>query len=177
MFEKILIANRGEIALRIIRACREMGIPTVAVYSEADADSLHVRFADQEVCIGPPPSSQSYLDPARIISAAEVTDADAIHPGYGFLAENAHFAEVCEECKIKFIGPSPDTIRLMGDKAQAKRTMLSAGVSVIPGSNGSVSGIDEAIKIARKIKYPGIKKEAHRKVAKRNSPGTDNRPC
>lgn len=154
MFEKVLIANRGEIALRIIRACREMGIPTVAVYSEADADSLHVRFADQEVCIGPPPSSQSYLDPARIISAAEVTDADAIHPGYGFLAENAHFAEVCEQCKIRFIGPSPDTIRMMGDKAQAKRTMLSAGVSVIPGSNGIVSGIDEAIKIARKIKYP-----------------------
>ena len=154
MFEKVLIANRGEIALRIIRTCREMGIPTVAVYSEADADSLHVRFADQEVCIGPPPSSQSYLDPARIISAAEVTDADAIHPGYGFLAENAHFAEVCEQCKIRFIGPSPDTIRLMGDKAQAKRTMLSAGVSVIPGSNGIVSGIDEAIKIARKIKYP-----------------------
>ncbi len=160
MFEKVLIANRGEIALRIIRACREMGIPTVAVYSEADADSLHVRFADQEVCIGPPPSSQSYLDPARIISAAEVTDADAIHPGYGFLAENAHFAEVCEECKIKFIGPSPDTIRLMGDKAQAKRTMLSAGVSVIPGSNGIVSGIDEAIKIARKIKYPVMIKAA-----------------
>jgi len=160
VFEKVLIANRGEIALRIIRACREMGIPTVAVYSEADADSLHVRFADQEVCIGPPPSSQSYLDPARIISAAEVTDADAIHPGYGFLAENAHFAEVCEECKIKFIGPSPDTIRLMGDKAQAKRTMLSAGVSVIPGSNGIVSGIDEAIKIARKIKYPVMIKAA-----------------
>jgi len=160
VFEKVLIANRGEIALRIIRACREMGIPTVAVYSEADADSLHVRFADQEVCIGPPPSSQSYLDPARIISAAEVTDADAIHPGYGFLAENAHFAEVCEECKIKFIGPSPDTIRLMGDKAQAKRTMLSAGVPVIPGSNGIVSGIDEAIKIARKIKYPVMIKAA-----------------
>ncbi len=160
MFEKVLIANRGEIALRIIRACREMGIPTVAVYSEADADSLHVRFADQEVCIGPPPSSQSYLDPARIISAAEVTDADAIHPGYGFLAENAHFAEVCEQCKIRFIGPSPDTIRLMGDKAQAKRTMLSAGVAVIPGSNGIVSGTDEAIKIARKIKYPVMIKAA-----------------
>ncbi len=160
MFEKVLIANRGEIALRIIRACREMGIPTVAVYSEADADSLHVRFADQEVCIGPPPSSQSYLDPARIISAAEVTDADAIHPGYGFLAENAHFAEVCEQCKIRFIGPSPDTIRLMGDKAQAKRTMLSAGIAVIPGSNGIVSGIDEAIKIARKIKYPVMIKAA-----------------
>lgn len=160
MFKKILIANRGEIALRIIRTCREMGIPTVAVYSEADADSLHVRFADEEVCIGPPPSSQSYLNTARIISAAEVTDADAIHPGYGFLAENAHVAEVCEQCKITFIGPSPDTIRLMGEKAQAKRTMLHAGVPVIPGSNGVVSGMDEAIKIARKIKYPVMIKAA-----------------
>jgi acetyl-CoA carboxylase biotin carboxylase subunit len=160
VFKKILIANRGEIALRIIRACREMGIRTVAVYSEADADSLHVRFADEEVCIGPAPSSQSYLNTAPIISAAEVTDADAIHPGYGFLAENAHFAEVCEQCKIKFIGPRPATIQLMGDKAQAKRTMLDAGVPVIPGSTGIVAGVDEALKIARKIRYPLMIKAA-----------------
>jgi acetyl-CoA carboxylase biotin carboxylase subunit len=160
MFNKVLIANRGEIALRIIRACREMGIPTVAVYSEADKDSLHVRFADEAVCIGPPPSAQSYLNIARIISAAEVTDAEAIHPGYGFLAENPHFAEVCEQCQIKFIGPTPDAIRLMGDKAEAKRTMLKAGVPVIPGSDGTVRQLEDALKITREIGYPVMIKAA-----------------
>lgn len=156
MFNKVLIANRGEIALRVIRACRELGIRTVAVFSEADVDSLHVRFADEDVCIGPPPSSESYLNIARIISAAEITDADAIHPGYGFLAENAHFAEVCRECKIKFIGPSPEAIRTMGDKAVAKKTMSKAGVPVVPGSEGIVKTPDEAQRIASEIGYPVI---------------------
>ncbi|AXA35489.1 Biotin carboxylase of acetyl-CoA carboxylase [Candidatus Sumerlaea chitinivorans] len=160
MFRKILIANRGEVALRIIRACKELGIQTVAVYSEADADSLHVKFADEDVCIGPAPSSESYLNIARIISAAEITDAEAIHPGYGFLAENARFAELCETCKIKFIGPKPDAIRRMGDKAEAKRTMREAGVPCVPGSDGIVTDQKEARAIADEIGYPVIIKAA-----------------
>ncbi|MGC8842062.1 MAG: acetyl-CoA carboxylase biotin carboxylase subunit [Candidatus Sumerlaeaceae bacterium] len=160
MFRKILIANRGEVALRIIRACKELGIRTVAVYSEADANSLHVKFADEDVCIGPAPSAESYLNVARIISAAEITDAEAIHPGYGFLAENAEFAELCETCKIKFIGPSPEAIRRMGDKAEAKRTMREAGVPCIPGSPGLVTDIGEARAIADDIGYPIIIKAA-----------------
>lgn len=158
MFSKILIANRGEIALRIIRACREMNIRTVAVFSEADRDSLHVRFADEAVCIGPPASIDSYLNIPAIISAAEVTDVEAIHPGYGFLSENAHFAEICESCKIKFIGPSPKTIRLMGDKVTAKDTMRKSGVPLTPGGKGVVKNKEEAIEIAKKIKYPVIVK-------------------
>ncbi len=149
-----MIANRGEIALRVIRACRELGIKTVAVYSEADRDSLHVRFADQSVCIGPPLASASYLDPKRIIAAAEVTNADDIHPGYGFLAENADFAEICESCDIAFIGPSPDMIRNMGDKGMAKQMMKDAGISVIPGSDGIVESVDEARSIAAEMGYP-----------------------
>ncbi|HEQ97834.1 MAG TPA: acetyl-CoA carboxylase biotin carboxylase subunit [candidate division Zixibacteria bacterium] len=156
MFKKILIANRGEIALRIIRACKEMGVKTVAVYSEADLDSLHVRFADEEVCIGPPPSNQSYLDVKRIISAAEVTNCDAIHPGYGFLAENADFAEICESCGLTFIGPSPESMRMMGDKATAKRLMREAGVPVVPGSEGIVPTLPEAESICEEIGYPVI---------------------
>lgn len=156
MFSKVLIANRGEIALRIIRACRELGIRTVAVFSEADVDSLHVRFADEDICIGKSSSAESYLNIAGIISAAEVTDSDAIHPGYGFLAENAHFAEICRECGIKFIGPTPEIIRTMGDKAEAKRTMKQAGVPVVPGSEGIVEDVDQAAKIAEKIGYPVI---------------------
>lgn len=160
MFSKILIANRGEIALRIIRACKELGIRTVAVYSEADADSLHVRFADEAVCIGPAPASQSYLNIPSIISAAEITDVEAIHPGYGFLAENAHFAEICESCQIKFIGPPAEIIRLMGDKIAAKDTMRKAGLLVIPGSVGAVKTKEEALKTAKRIKYPVIIKAA-----------------
>jgi acetyl-CoA carboxylase biotin carboxylase subunit len=160
MFKKVLIANRGEVALRIIRACKELGIRTVAVYSEADANSLHVKFADEDVCIGPGPSSESYLNIPRIISAAEVTDAEAIHPGYGFLAENAEFAELCATCKIKFIGPSPQAIARMGDKAEAKRTMREAGVPCIPGSPGLVSDPAEARAIADEIGYPVIIKAA-----------------
>lgn len=156
MFKKVLIANRGEIALRIIRACRELGIATVAVFSDADTQSLHVRFADEDVCIGPAKSQESYLDPKRIISAAEVTNADAIHPGYGFLAENADFAEICESCDIKFIGPSSETIRLMGDKALAKDTMRRAGVPVIPGSDGVVESEEEALKLCYEIGFPVI---------------------
>ncbi len=158
MFTKVLIANRGEIALRVIRACKEMGIQTVAVYSEADTDSLHVRFADQAVCIGPPPSNKSYLDYRRIIAAAEITGAEAIHPGYGFLAENAEFAEVCEDNGITFIGPSPDAIRRMGDKALAKKTMRAAGVPVTPGSEGGIADLNEARRIAQEIGYPIILK-------------------
>ena len=150
MLKKILIANRGEIALRIIRACKELGIATVAVHSEADTDSLHVRFADEDVCIGPAKSTESYLDPKRIISAAEITNSDAIHPGYGFLAENADFAEICESCKIKFIGPTSKMIKLMGDKAVAKQKMKEAGVPVIPGSESVVRDLEEAKKILRK---------------------------
>lgn len=156
MFSKILIANRGEIALRIIRACQELGVRTVAVYSEADRDSLHVRFADESVCIGSPPSSESYLNIPSIVSAAEITDVEAIHPGYGFLAENAHFAEICESCNITFIGPSPQTIRSMGDKVIAKRTMRKTNIPLTPGGNGVIGTKEEALKIAQKIKYPVI---------------------
>ncbi len=158
MFKKILIANRGEIALRVIRTCREMGIQTVAVYSTADKDSLHVRFADEAVCIGPPQSSKSYLNIPAIISAAEITNADAIHPGYGFLSENSKFARICKEHDIKFIGPEADMIDKMGDKATAKATMKAAGVPIIPGSDGLVGSVAEGKKIANKIKYPVILK-------------------
>jgi acetyl-CoA carboxylase biotin carboxylase subunit len=160
MFKKILIANRGEIALRIIRACQELGVKTVAVYSEADADSLHVKLADETVCIGPAESVGSYLHVPAIVSAAEITKAQAIHPGYGFLAENAYFAEICHACGVKFIGPSPESIRLMGDKSQARRTMSQAGVPIVPGSDNIVKNEEEALKIARKIKYPLIIKAA-----------------
>jgi len=158
LFTKVLVANRGEIALRIIRACKELGLKTVAVYSEADVDSLHVRFADEVVCIGPPPSSGSYLNMVRIISAAEVTGADAIHPGYGFLAENPEFAEICASCDLTFIGPSADVIRKMGDKSVAKETMRAAGVPVIPGSEGILTSLDEAKANAAGIGYPVILK-------------------
>jgi acetyl-CoA carboxylase biotin carboxylase subunit len=158
MFKKILIANRGEIALRVIRACKEMGIKTVAVYSTADKDSLHVRFADEAVCIGPAPSNQSYLSIPNIIAAAEITNADAIHPGYGFLSENAKFSSVCRDYGIKFIGASPEMINSMGDKASAKDTMKKASVPCIPGSDGLLSSVEEGIKIANKIKYPVILK-------------------
>jgi len=158
MFDKVLIANRGEIALRIIRTCREMGIKTVAVYSTADKDSLHVRFADEAVCIGPPRSSDSYLSIPRIMAAVEITNADAIHPGYGFLAENADFAEVCSEYGIKFIGPTPEQIRKMGDKITAKETMIKAGVPVIPGSEGLVRDGKQGRKLAKDIGYPVILK-------------------
>ncbi len=156
MFKKILIANRGEIALRIIRTAKEMGIKTVAVYSTADRDSLHVRFADEAVCIGPPPSPQSYLNIANIIAAAEITNADAIHPGYGFLSENAKFSQVCKDHGIKFIGASPEMINAMGDKASAKDTMKQAGVPVIPGSEGLLSGPEEGRALAKEIGYPVI---------------------
>ncbi|MCB1196131.1 acetyl-CoA carboxylase biotin carboxylase subunit [bacterium] len=156
MFKRILIANRGEIALRIIRACRELNIETVAVYSEADADSLHAKLADHAICIGPAPSAQSYLNIPRIISAAEIADVEAIHPGYGFLAENAHFAEICESCSIKFIGPSPDAINRMGNKSFAKDTVKLAGVPTIPGSDGVVNSREEALKIAHDMGYPVI---------------------
>ena len=158
MFKKILIANRGEIALRVIQACREMGIKTVAVYSEADEDSLHVRFADEDVCIGPPRPGQSYLNVPSVISAAELTGADAIHPGYGFLSESPYLAEVCEACHIKFIGPDPRVIRLMGDKARARRAMRKAGVPVLPGSEGIVENEEQAARIAREIGYPVLVK-------------------
>ncbi len=160
MFSKILIANRGEIALRIIRACHELGIRTVAVYSEPDRDSLHVRFADEAICIGPATSSTSYLSIPAIISAAEITDVDAIHPGYGFLAENAHFAEVCESCQITFIGPTPENIRLMGDKMVARTTMQKAGLPIVPGSPSAVLNKEDALKVAKKIGYPVIIKAA-----------------
>ena len=153
-FQKILIANRGEIAVRIIRACREMGIATVAVYSEADRDALHVRMADEAYCIGPAASKDSYLNITNIMSIATLTEVDAIHPGYGFLAENADFAEICEQCNIAFIGPSPEAISRMGDKSEAKRTMKEAGVPVIPGSDGLVESVEEAVEIGRQIGYP-----------------------
>lgn len=156
MFRKVLIANRGEIACRVIWACRELGIKTVAVYSQADADSLHVRFADEAVCIGPPPSKNSYLNIPAVISAAEITNCDAIHPGYGFLAENAHFAEVCHACNLTFIGPSPEAIRSMGDKAQARAAMIAAGVPVLPGSDGVIEHVESAPEIAARIGYPVI---------------------
>ncbi len=154
MFKKILIANRGEIALRVLRTCKEMGIKTVAVYSEADKDSLHVNFADEAVCIGPPSGADSYLKIPNIISAAEITNADAIHPGYGFLSENEQFSKICLENKIKFIGASAEMIKNMGDKANAKSTMKKAGVPVIPGSDGIIETLDEAKEIAKKIGYP-----------------------
>lgn len=154
MFKRILIANRGEIAVRVIRACREMGIRTVAVYSQADESCLHVQLADEAVCIGPAPSSESYLKISNIISAAEVTDVDAIHPGFGFLSENAHFADICEDCGITFIGPSPDNIRTMGDKNMARDMMRRAGVPVTPGSDGVVASKDDALTIAKSLGYP-----------------------
>ena len=152
MFRKILIANRGEIALRIIWACRELGIRTVAIYSTADADSLHVRFADEEVCIGPPQNSESYLNISNVISAAEITDAEAVHPGYGFLAESAHFAEVCRECGLTFLGPGPEVIRKMGDKAEARRTLIAAGVPILPGSDGILARWRGVVNILAKSK-------------------------
>ncbi|MDP8265549.1 MAG: acetyl-CoA carboxylase biotin carboxylase subunit [Candidatus Aceula meridiana] len=156
MFSKILIANRGEIALRIIRACKELGVSTVAVYSEADRDSLHVRFADEAVCVGRAASKDSYLNIPAIISAAEITDAEAIHPGYGFLAENAHFAEICESCHINFIGPTPDSMRKMGDKVTARSVMKKANVLVTPGGDSIVRSKEEALRLVKKIKYPVI---------------------
>jgi acetyl-CoA carboxylase biotin carboxylase subunit len=158
MFKKILIANRGEVALRIIYACRELGIKTVAVYSEADENSLHVRFADEDVRIGPPRSADSYLNVPAVISAAEITGADAIHPGYGFLSESAYLAEVCEACHIRFIGPDPQVIRLMGDKARARRVMRKAGVPILPGSDGPIESEEKALKLAKDIGYPVIVK-------------------
>lgn len=156
MFHKILIANRGEIAVRIIRACKELGIKTVAVHSDADSESLHVKLADESLCIGPAPSSKSYLNMKAIISAAEVTDADAIHPGYGFLSENAEFAEICGNCGITFIGPSPEAMRLMGDKISARQTVTQYGVPILPGTKDGVATAEEAVKIAGKIGYPVI---------------------
>ncbi|MFA6280948.1 MAG: acetyl-CoA carboxylase biotin carboxylase subunit [Candidatus Omnitrophota bacterium] len=158
MFSKILIANRGEIAIRVIRACKELGIKTVAVYSEADKNSLHLEFADEAICIGKAQSSESYLNISSIISAAEITDSDAIHPGYGFLAENPAFAEVCESCGIKFIGPSAENIRCMGDKLRAKETMLKANLPLIPGSKGALKSKDDALAMAKKMGYPVILK-------------------
>lgn len=158
MFKKILIANRGEIALRVIRTCREMGIKTVAVYSTADAESLHVRFADEAVCIGPAPSNLSYLKMSNIIAAAEITNADAIHPGYGFLSENAKFSKICQESGIKFIGASPEMIDRMGDKASAKATMKEAGVPTVPGSDGILESLEQAKKVAKEIGYPVMMK-------------------
>jgi len=158
VFKKILIANRGEIALRVIRTCREMGIKTVAVYSTADKDSLHVKFADEAVCIGKPASADSYLNMAHIMAAAEITNADAIHPGYGFLAENARFAQICNDHGIKFIGPTPDMINSMGDKITAKETMIKAGVPVVPGGQGLLQSVDEAKGIAGEMGYPVILK-------------------
>jgi acetyl-CoA carboxylase biotin carboxylase subunit len=160
MIEKVLIANRGEIALRIHRACKEMGVATVAVHSTADADAMHVRLADESVCIGPPPASQSYLNIPALLSAATITGADAIHPGYGFLSENARFAQMVEEHGFVFIGPSPDHIRLMGDKIAAKETMKRLGVPVVPGSDGPVRTKEEAIAAAEKIGYPVLIKAA-----------------
>jgi acetyl-CoA carboxylase, biotin carboxylase subunit len=160
VFKKILIANRGEIALRVIIACRELGIKTVAVYSEADESSLHVRFADEDICIGPARPADSYLNVPAVISAAEISGADAIHPGYGFLSESAYLAEVCEACHIKFIGPDPEVIRLMGDKARARRVMRKAGVPVLPGSDGVVESEEKALKLAKDIGYPVLIKAA-----------------
>ncbi|MCA9802539.1 MAG: acetyl-CoA carboxylase biotin carboxylase subunit, partial [Cyanobacteria bacterium HKST-UBA02] len=156
MFEKVLIANRGEIALRVIRACQELDIHTIAVYSQADADSLHVKLADESYCIGPPSSQRSYLHIPALISTAVVTGADAIHPGYGFLSENANFAEICQEHRIKFIGPSRDAITSMGDKSSARETMKKAGVPVVPGSDGLITSEAEAFSLADEIGYPII---------------------
>ncbi len=160
MFSRILIANRGEIALRILRACKDLGIETVAVYSEADRDSLHLRFADETVCIGPAPSSESYLNIPALIAAAEIADVEAIHPGYGFLSENEHFAEVCQSCNIKFIGPSPEAIAQCGDKVAAKRLAKESGVPCVPGSDGPIETEQEALEIARKIGFPVLIKAA-----------------
>ena len=160
MFKKVLIANRGEIALRVIRACRELGIQTVAVYSEADRESLHVRFADDDVCIGPAPARDSYLKIPRLIAAAEITGADAIHPGYGFLAENAEFAETCAASNIAFIGPTAEQIRVMGDKASARKAMAAVGVPIVPGTPGPIEDVDEALSFARDIGFPVIIKAA-----------------
>ncbi len=156
MFHKILIANRGEIAIRIIRACKELGIKTVAVYSQADIHSLHVKLADESVCIGPAPSAQSYLNINAIISAAELTDVEAIHPGYGFLSENADFAEICEKCGITFIGPSPESMRIMGDKISARQAVISQGVPILPGTKEGVASVEDAIRIAKEIGFPII---------------------
>lgn len=158
MFSRVLIANRGEIALRILRACRSLGVETVCVYSEVDRDAIYLRFADETICIGPPASAQSYLDIPRIISAAEIADVEAIHPGYGFLAENAHFAQVCEDCQIKFIGPKPSVISAMGDKISAKTLAKKAGVPLIPGSDGLVESEQEALKVCNEIGFPVIVK-------------------
>src|SRR3954463_3814101 len=166
MFKKVLLANRGEIALRVIRACRELGVQTVAVYSEADRESLHVRFADDDVCIGPAPARESYLNIPRLIAAAEITGADAIHPGYGFLAENAEFADICAASKIAFIGPTADQIRVMGDKAAARKAMIEVGVPVVPGTPGPVEDVDEALEYAKKIGFPVIIKAAAGGVGK-----------
>ena len=171
MFKKVLVANRGEIALRIIRACRELGIRSVAVYSEADVDSMHVQLADEAICIGPGPSSESYLKANRIISAAEVANVDAIHPGYGFLSENADFAEICESCKIKFIGPSAKVISIMGDKNEARATAKKYKVPVTPGTDGTVETIAEAREEAEKIGYPVMIK------ASAGGGGKGMRPC
>jgi acetyl-CoA carboxylase biotin carboxylase subunit len=160
MFKKVLIANRGEIALRVIRACRELGIQTVAVYSEADRESLHVRFADDDVCIGPAPSRESYLRIPRLIAAAEITGADAIHPGYGFLAENAEFAETCAASNVTFIGPTAEQIRVMGDKAMARKTMSEVGVPIVPGTPGPVEDVEQALEFAKEIGFPVIIKAA-----------------
>src|ERR1039457_7026361 len=160
MFKKILVANRGEIALRVICACKELGIPTVAVYSEADRNSLHVRFADEAICIGPPRSSESYLNIPHVISAAEIANVDAIHPGYGFLSETANFAEVCEASHITFIGPAPEVIRMMGEKDRARAEMVAAGLPVIPGSPGVVAGEAEARRVAAEIGLPIMIKAA-----------------
>src|SRR5882724_6987162 len=159
-FRKILIANRGEIACRIIWTCKEMGIRTVAVHSDVDRDSLHVRFADESACIGPASSAQSYLNIPAIISAAEIFNVDAIHPGYGFLAESSYFAEICEACNIKFIGPRPDVIRMMGDKVEARRSMQQAGVPILPGSPEPLESEEEALRLAREIGFPVIIKAA-----------------
>lgn len=158
MFRRVLVANRGEIAVRVIRTCREMGIRSVAVYSEADADSLHVRLADEAVCIGPAPAAESYLKIPAILSAAEVSNADAIHPGFGFLSENAHFAEVCSDCGFRFIGPSPAVIRRMGDKSAARDAMKAAGVPVTPGSDGTVANLEDALAVASRLGYPVLVK-------------------
>ncbi|MBI3022054.1 MAG: acetyl-CoA carboxylase biotin carboxylase subunit, partial [Candidatus Omnitrophica bacterium] len=160
MFSKILIANRGEIAVRIIRACKEMGIRTVAIYSEADRQSLHVRLADEAICVGGAKAEQSYLNIPAIVSAAEIADVEGIHPGYGFLSQNAHFAEICESCNITFIGPSAQAIRLMGDKLAAKDLMRKSGIPIIPGSMTAVKTKEDALKTARRIQYPVIVKAA-----------------
>src|SRR5882672_10254653 len=158
MFRKILVANRGEIALRVICACKELGVRAVAIYSEADRNSLHVRFADEAICIGPPPTGKSYLNIPAVISAAEIANVDAIHPGYGLLSENANFAEVCETSGIKFIGPPPELIRLMGEKEKAREAMKKAGVPMLPGSDGIINSAEEAVEWARKVEFPVILK-------------------